>query len=171
MNNSSPAKTDFYTSLISGVLFPLHERLKHHHSTALRRQMEQSQWWSAERLQELQLARLRELLAHAGAKVPYYRKLFAEIGFKTEDLRFIADLSRLPFLDKVRIRAHTDALKADDANGLARFNTGGSSGEPLIFYIGKERVSHDVAAKWRATRGWGVDIGDREIVVWGSPIA
>jgi len=27
-----------------------------------------------------------------------------------------------------------------------------------------------VAAKWRATRWWGVDIGDPEIVVWGSPI-
>jgi len=31
-------------------------------------------------------------------------------------------------------------------------------------------VSHDVAAKWRATRWWNVDIGDKEIVVWGSPI-
>jgi len=39
-----------------------------------------------------------------------------------------------------------------------------------VFFIGKERVTHDVAAKWRATRWWGVDIGDREIVVWGSPI-
>jgi phenylacetate-CoA ligase len=27
-----------------------------------------------------------------------------------------------------------------------------------------------VAAKWRATRWWGVDIGDRELVVWGSPM-
>ncbi len=61
-------------------------------------------------------------------------------------------------------------MKAEGAQDLARFNTGGSSGEPLIFYIGKERVSHDVAAKWRATRWWNVDIGDREIVVWGSPI-
>jgi phenylacetate-CoA ligase len=133
VNNVSPVKTDLYTSLISGVLFPLHERLKRHHTTALRRQMEQSQWWPAERLQELQLARLRELLAHAGAKVPYYRNLFAETGFKVEDLRSLTDRSHLPFLDKARIRAHTDALKADDANGLARFNTGGSSGEPLIF--------------------------------------
>jgi phenylacetate-CoA ligase len=31
-------------------------------------------------------------------------------------------------------------------------------------------VSHDVAAKWRATRWWGVDIGDPEAVIWGSPI-
>src|SRR3972149_3879203 len=36
--------------------------------------------------------------------------------------------------------------------------------------MGKERVGHDVAAKWRATRWWGVYIGDPEIVVWGSPI-
>ncbi|MBU1691264.1 MAG: phenylacetate--CoA ligase family protein, partial [Gammaproteobacteria bacterium] len=64
----------------------------------------------------------------------------------------------------------TERLKANNAQGLARFNTGGSSGEPLIFFIGNERVSHDVAAKWRATRWWGVDIGDPEIVVWGSPI-
>ncbi len=61
-------------------------------------------------------------------------------------------------------------MRSEVARGLARFNTGGSSGEPLIFYIGKERVSHDVAAKWRATRWWGVDIGDPEVVIWGSPI-
>jgi phenylacetate-CoA ligase len=73
-------------------------------------------------------------------------------------------------MDKSTIRAHASDLKARDARGLARFNTGGSSGEPLVFYIGRERVAHDVAAKWRATRWWDVDIGDREIVVWGSPI-
>ncbi|MFN0316535.1 MAG: phenylacetate--CoA ligase family protein [Burkholderiales bacterium] len=82
----------------------------------------------------------------------------------------LLDLQRLPFLTKADIRTHSDDLRASGATGLARFNTGGSSGEPLVFYIGKERVSHDVAAKWRATRWWGVDIGDPEIVVWGSPI-
>src|SRR5690349_25125823 len=56
------------------------------------------------------------------------------------------------------------------ATDLKRYNTGGSSGEPLIFFIGSDRRSHDVAAKWRATRWWGVDIGDPEAVVWGSPI-
>lgn len=161
---------NLYTSLVSAALFPLHEHVKGHQSTQLRREMEESQWWQADRLRELQLSRLRRLLAHAQAKVPYYRKLFAEIGFDSQDLHSLEDLARLPFLDKARIRADVDALKSDGATDLARFNTGGSSGEPLIFYIGKERVSHDVAAKWRATRWWGVDIGDPEIVVWGSPI-
>jgi phenylacetate-CoA ligase len=73
-------------------------------------------------------------------------------------------------LAKPEIRLNMEALKSERARGLMRFNTGGSTGEPLIFWLGRERVSHDVGAKWRAMRWWGVDIGDAEIVVWGSPI-
>ena len=159
-----------YTSLISSVLFPLHERFKKHDSVEVRKEMETSQWWDEKHLKELQLSKLCQLLTHAQTHVPYYRELFEEIGFKAENMRSITDLTRIPFLDKSKIRANTEALKSEIAQDLASFNTGGSSGEPLIFYIGKKRVSHDVAAKWRATRWWGVDIGDPEIVVWGSPI-
>ncbi len=159
-----------YTRLVSGLLFPLHERLKHHDTVAVRKQLEQSQWWPRDRLEQMQVERLRALLQHAQQHVAYYRDLFARIGFDPAGVTSLADLQRLPFLNKADIRANTEALKAGNAVGLARFNTGGSSGEPLIFFIGNQRVSHDVAAKWRATRWWGVDIGDPEIVVWGSPI-
>lgn len=159
-----------YTSFVSSLIFPLQERLKGHDTVAVRRRLEESQWWPAERLQALQLERLRALLTVAGQSVPYYRDLFARIGFQPAALARVEDLQALPLLDKATIRAHTEALKHTGAKGLARFNTGGSSGQPLVFYIGRERVSHDVAAKWRATRWWGVDIGDPEIVVWGSPI-
>ncbi len=161
---------DLRTRLVSGLVFPLQERLKKHSTVADRRAMEDSQWWPRERLEALRVQRLRALLTHAAARVPYYRDLFARIGFDPAAVSSLSDLQQLPFLDKPLIRAHTDALKADDARGLARFNTGGSSGVPLIFYIGLERVSRDVAAKWRATRWWGVDIGDPEVVLWGSPI-
>lgn len=159
-----------YTRLVSSLLFPLHERLKGHSTVAVRRGLEESQWWSAEQLRELQLRRLQTLLQHAQAEVPYYRGLFEELRFNSADFQDLDDLCKLPFLDKPLIRAHQEELKSAQARGLARFNTGGSSGEPLIFFIGKERVSHDVAAKWRATRWWDVDIGDPEMVVWGSPI-
>ena len=165
--SSSPG---LYTRFVAGVVFPLHERLKHHSTVAARRGLEQSQWWPRERIEALQLERLRTLLADVGTNVPYYRRLFGECGFDPAAVRSLADLQRLPFLTKAEIRAHSDDFRHPQAGPLARFNTGGSSGEPLVFYIGKERVSHDVAAKWRATRWWGVDIGDREAVVWGSPI-
>lgn len=161
--------TSPYTWLIANVLFPLQERLKRHGTVAARRDMEQSQWWDPERVAALQLRRLRALLSNA-AQVPYYRDVFARHRFDPATVRGVQDLQGLPFLTKSLIRSHTEALKHPQAQGLARFNTGGSSGEPLIFFIGRERVSHDVAAKWRATRWWDVDIGDAEVVVWGSPI-
>ncbi len=159
-----------YTALVSRLLFPLHERLKHHESVAVRSRAEETQWWTPERLQGLQIERLRKMLVDVGRHVPYYRELFKAQGFDPAAVASLADLRRLPFLTKSVIRAHTPALKHEQATYLARFNTGGSSGEPLVFFIGRERTSHDVAAKWRATRWWGVDIGDPEMVVWGSPI-
>jgi len=161
-----------YTSLCSSLLFPVHEHLKRHDSTARRRALEESQWWSRARIEEHQLKRLRDFLGSVGSTVPYYEQLFRELAFDPQQVSGPADLAKLPFLTKSAIRANIERLKTQgpERAALTRYNTGGSSGEPLVFYIGKDRVSHDVAAKWRATRWWGVDIGDPEIVVWGSPV-
>src|SRR4051812_47071319 len=162
---------DLYTSLISSFIFPLHERVKNHRTVAIRRRLEASQWLDQRRLEELQVSKLKRFLTEVSANVPYYRMMFSELGFKVERIRSLSDLACLPLLDKPTIRSNAEAMKAENSQGgLTRSNTGGSSGEPLVFYIGKERVSHDVAAKWRATRWWDVDIGDTEIVIWGSPI-
>ncbi len=158
-----------YTRLVSSVLFPLHEIAKGHDTLRIRRFLERSQWWTAERLELHQVERLRSLLVRAGRKVSYYSRLFGELRFDPEAVRSLQDLERLPFLTKDAIRKNLEDLKAKGAR-LSLSNTGGSTGEPLQFFIGKDRVSHDVAAKWRATRWFRVDIGDPEIVVWGSPI-
>jgi phenylacetate-CoA ligase len=161
---------DLYTRFASGVLFPLHELAKGHPTVAVRRELERTQWLSPGELAEYQRLRLAAFIRRAYARVPYVQALFDGHGIKPEQVQDVAGLRRLPLLDKAGVRANIELLKARDAKGLARFNTGGSSGEPLVFFIGKERIAHDVAAKWRATRWWGVDIGDPEIVVWGSPI-
>lgn len=159
-----------YTAICSSLLFPLHERLKGHHSVAARNQMELVQHLPPAEIAALQATNLREFLIDVGVNVPYYRDLFQRTGFIPADVASATDLQSLPFLTKSVIRANTEALKHSRATHLTRYNTGGSSGEPLIFFIGNKRVSHDVGAKWRATRWWGVDIGDPEVVVWGSPI-
>jgi phenylacetate-CoA ligase len=159
-----------YTRLVSNVLFPLQERWKGHPTTRVRADLERTQWWSRERIIGLQNERLASLIRHAAEHVPYYRSLFAESGVDPLAIRSAEGLASIRCLTKPLIRANASALRSDHARPLARFNTGGSSGEPLVFYVGKERVTHDVAAKWRATRWWNVDIGDPELVVWGSPV-
>ena len=162
--------SDWYTAIAASILFPIHEKLKKHITVPALHKLEKSQWLSSDELKSLQVERLRNLLMHAQTHVPYYRKLFADISFNANNIDDLSILEKLPFLTKAIIREHSDELKSAIPDNLARFNTGGSSGQPLVFYIGNERVSHDVAAKWRATRWWGVDIGDPELVVWGSPI-
>jgi len=162
--------TSLYTKFITSCVFPLHEKLKKHDTVAIKNAMEESQWWSREQLLTYQNERLQKLLKSVNSHVPYYQRMFAENQIDINTIKSAADLPQLPFLTKPVIREHSDNLKADNATDLVRFNTGGSSGEPLVFYISNERVSHDVAAKWRATRWWDVDIGDPEIVLWGSPI-
>lgn len=161
---------NLYTRMVSSCLFPLHEKLKHHETVRIRKEMERTQWLSPGALEALRVERLRAFLSNVDKHVPYYRDLFRDQAFDPASVNGLPDLARLPLLSKEIIRANTDQLKSEVARGLSRFNTGGSSGEPLIFFLGTERVSHDVAAKWRATRWWDVDIGDPEIVVWGSPI-
>ncbi|CAG0999610.1 phenylacetate--CoA ligase family protein [Geobacter sp.] len=146
--------------IIRNVLFPMHERLKHHTTIEQHRELERIQWLSPEEIREIQREKLGRFLVSVQGTVPHFRDI------PTSPEQF----SSIPFTTKAIIRANTDAFKATGAQRLTRFNTGGSSGEPLIFYLGKQRISADVAAKLRATRWWGVDIGDREAVIWGAPV-
>ena len=53
-----------------------------------------------ERLEEIQLERLRGLLARVHDKVPFYRSALDASGFAPGDLTSLADLGRLPFTEK-----------------------------------------------------------------------
>ncbi|MCG7495347.1 AMP-binding protein [Vibrio sp. Of7-15] len=159
-----------YTKTVVHGIFPLHERLKGHDSVEIRAQLEKSQWLSSEKIQELQNKRLARFIQHISYTVPYYKQLLADNGLTFSDITTKQDLARLPFLTKSVITKHFEQLKNQQSGKVTPFTTGGSSGTPLTFLLSNERISHDVAEKWRATRWWGVDIGDKEIVAWGSPI-
>jgi len=162
--------TGIYTRLVSKLLFPLHERLKRHDTVVIKTQLEKSQWLPKDKIMKIQNERLQQFIGKVIEDVPYYKALFKELGLSSSDINSVADLHKLPFLDKTTIRENYSALKSIQAGAVSSFTTGGSSGTPLTFLLGDERVSHDVAEKWRATRWWDVDIGDKEIVAWGSPI-
>ncbi|MGE5229076.1 MAG: phenylacetate--CoA ligase family protein [Deltaproteobacteria bacterium] len=57
-----------------------------------------------ERLEELQLARLRDMLARVHERVPFYRRRLGEAGFEPGDLKGLGDLAGLPFTEKTDFR-------------------------------------------------------------------
>lgn len=159
-----------YTQICSKFIFPVHEKLKKHETVKIKNQLEQSQWFPQEKLLGLQSKRLQNFIISVYANVPYYQELMDKYGINPNEIGSAQDLTKLPFLNKQTITENFDKLISKNARHTSKFNTGGSSGTPLTFLLGNERVSHDVAEKWRATNWWDVDIGDKEIVAWGSPI-
>lgn len=81
--------------------------------------------------------RLRELVAHAYAEVPFYRERFDAAGVRPADIRGIADLSRLPFVVKADLleRPLEDLVaRGTDPTLLVSTMTSGYSGEPLVVH-------------------------------------
>src|SRR5687768_6675992 len=55
-------------------------------------------FWPAERIAALQRRRLRAMVRHAYATVPFYRRALDERGLRPEDFTSAEDLARLPLI-------------------------------------------------------------------------
>ncbi len=130
--------------------------------------LQESQWWSRERLKDYQIQQLSKLLHHAYEYVPYYHKVFDERGLKPSDIKKIEDLSKLPYLTKaiVRENVHTLIAKNISKRRLDSVRTSGSTGTPLVFYQQKGITdSMELAFIWRMWRCGGYQFGDRCVVL------
>jgi len=131
--------------------------------------LDQSQWFDAERIERLQVAKLRALLGHAGTHVPYYRELFARIGFDPRDLRSRADLAQLPVLTKDIVRERRDALVDPTRRRRAvEKDTSGTTGAPLRFQYCNDSEGWRQAVRLRGY-GWaGYRPGLPTLLYWGG---
>ena len=135
------------------------------------REFEQSQYYSPERLRDLQSEWLRALVAHAYQHTAYYRRLFDSAAVDPASVRDPEDLRRLPTLSKQQVRLHLPDLLADNypLQTLIQDHTGGSTGMPLQLY--RDHRCHDVrlAAAIRHERWTGWEVGERLAYIWGAP--
>jgi phenylacetate-CoA ligase len=101
--------------------------------------IQQSQWWTADQIQEYQWRQLKTMLNHAYMHVPYYKKLFDIQGISPQNVQSHSDFHRIPFLTKALVQKHIDDLRATNypAYAFEKNVTGGSTGFPLRFYVEK----------------------------------
>jgi phenylacetate-CoA ligase len=153
------------------IVFPLQEFIKGKNTLVRAKSLERSQWLARERIRELQFDRLKEHLDFAYQHVPYYRKLFDEHGTQPNRIQNFNDFRKIPCLTRETLRSEFDRLRANTLiRGIQRITTGGSSGLPVTILVDPNRNSFIDAARLRAQRWFEADVGEREIVLWGSPI-
>lgn len=159
-------------SLVKTILFPVHERIIGRPTFSYLKELERTQWWSRAEIEALQGHKLAELLRCAVAHCPWHAERIRSADIDLDAASIDRDaLRRLPTMTKADARAAGDSIVWHDVPGGAHcYNTGGSTGAPLIFYIGRERQASDAAGRMRARRWWGIDIGSREVFLWGAPV-
>lgn len=139
-----------YRWLVPRVIEPLGARLGHPRWTTARR-LDALQWEAADALDRRAAAGLRPLLEHAGRHVPYYRDLFARVGFAAGDVRGIADLSGLPVTGKADLRdAFPARATAENIPESRRqpMMTSGSTGLPFQFFWDRAAVPAMGGTDW-----------------------
>jgi len=158
-------------SLIGSSIYRFQEHLLRRPTFTYLRELERSQWLSRQEIEQLQLYKLQQLLGVAVQYCPWHAARIEAAGLDLSRPLALADFQRLPTMDKADAAANRDQLVWRDAPGGAfRYNTGGSSGKPLIFYYGRQRQASDAAGRMRARRWWGVAPGEREVYLWGAPV-
>jgi phenylacetate-CoA ligase len=158
-------------ALVRHVAFPIHERLVGRETPRCVDELEESQWFDRQRILRLQERKLSALFRHAARHTSFYRRRFLSSGLSAQASHPLDQLGQFPLLSKDDIRATmSDMLWHSSPGGLFAHNTGGSTGEPLQFFVDRRRQAYDQAARIRTHRWFGVDLGHRELLLWGSPI-
>jgi phenylacetate-CoA ligase len=132
--------------------------------------LEELQWAPFHTVEDDRLTRLRALIEHCYARVPYYREAFRRLGIVPADIRNSGDLKRLPTVSKATLRADYSRFFADGGQEAHEvWPSSGSTGEPFPFRRSKESVAMNTFAPWsRGRRWWGTDFGVREGLIWAG---
>jgi phenylacetate-CoA ligase len=150
------------------AFFIMYDKLTGRRVWACKNFLEKTQYLKKRELQRLQIKKLKALLTHAYAHVPYYHELFKNAGFRPEDLREVEDLRKIPILSRSALRKYSKKIIADnfaEKNMILQF-TSGTTASPVGVYRSKEDLSWGVAAELRAYSWAGYKVGDRKALIW-----
>ncbi len=134
------------------------------------RELRASQWLSKAELAELQLRKLQYLVRHAYDNVPFYHERYQQAGIHPDDIRTLADFERLPCVTREDVNRNREAMLARNFTQSELFpnETGGSTGEPMRFFL-EDSFWWRNAANWFRAREWyGVHEGDKAAWLWGA---
>jgi len=132
----------------------------------------ESQWYTREKLKEMQLLRLKDLLEHAYVNVPYYKRIFDDRGLKPSDIQSLEDLTKLPILTKDTVRQHFNELVARNADNFCPqlSHTTGSTQEPISYYLDRRLRIMTSACVQRHWSWCGVNPNELIVVLRGTLI-
>lgn len=134
-------------------------------------ELQKSQYFTKEQLDELQNQKLRKIIHHCYKNVPYYADLFKELKLKPEDITTKEDLQKLPFIDKYIVKDNFDKLIAKNKFRFLCYktHTSGTTGTPGKIMWDQNSLNYEYAFYARNYQNAG-DNGLKRITLRGNLI-
>jgi len=126
------------------------------------------QWNSIEDNRQIQRKKLYNLIQYTSQNIPYYQLIIKKYGIKFTKGTIFDDLKKFPLLTKDVIRNHFDELYRFKNKTYYRNTSGGSTGEPVVFYQDKEYLSWANASKRLFNEWAGRKLGESMMKLWSS---
>lgn len=158
-------------SHIRKAIFFTYRAFRGYNTLKCLRMLTETQWFSEEKIKEIQRKKLRQLLKHCYKTVPYYRILFSENKINLDSNYLNDEFRKIPLLDKDRINANKEKIFSTKykRSDLLQNSTSGSTGKKLVFYRDGKKGIYE-ATHFRNLEWSGVDICDRQTKLWGDPM-
>ncbi|MGQ0776142.1 MAG: phenylacetate--CoA ligase family protein [Pseudonocardiales bacterium] len=115
--------------------------------------------------------RLRLLVRLAAARSPFYRSWFRESGVDPRSIRTLADLGRLPLLERRHLAERPEDFRVYPRRLMWAARSSGSSGTPITVYRTPGSSVYELAALERQWSWFGLPRGARRAVLGGSTFA
>ncbi len=131
--------------------------------------LRESQWWSPERIEQLQVHWLRRLVA-AAELVPFHRERLREAGIGTADITTIADLARLPIFEREDFQRLGRAGTKTPRSWGMRASTSGSLGARAELLWPRQQMRWLDASEARSREWLGAEVGARSLEVRCRPV-
>ncbi|PHS17564.1 MAG: hypothetical protein COA86_09765 [Kangiella sp.] len=161
---------DFYRLINKYIVYPLYYWKSGDKRLTRLAELEKNQYLSLKELEALQLKRLQEIIQYAFDNTKYYRRIMQERQLTPSDFTCLKDVEKLPLLTKAIIQENMQDMisKSYPFESLIKDSSGGSTGEPTIYYKNKDRHNLRRADQIRHDRWSGWDIGKRKALIWGA---
>ena len=130
--------------------------------------LKEHQWNTVEENRNLQRKKLFKLIKYTSQNIPYYKRIIKEHNIEFSEDTIFDDIKKFPILTKDIIRNSFDELYKFRDNTYYRNTSGGSTGEPVIFYQDRNYLEWEIAAKILFNEWAGRKIGEPMVKLWGS---
>ena len=151
------------------IFFPIYWRyIKRYKVLDYYKKLKDHQWNTIEENREIQRKKLYMLIKYANQNIPYYKGVIKEHNIQFSEDTIFKDIKKFPILTKDIIRNNFNELYKFRDNTYYRNTSGGSTGEPVIFYQDRNYLEWEIATKILFNEWAGRKIGEPMVKLWGS---